>query len=126
MFAWLPRVYLNQRGDYWDYEIVLRRRDFSDFSNRIQIIVRKTPADATVPAEVLAFQAQDYLNNVELIKTTADEVYFDRLSSLAREITASFNGLDAENQEILLQVLENAPQLHRELQSLGKFAENHR
>lgn len=125
MFAWLPRIYLTQRGEYWEFEIVIKRRDFSDFSNRIQILVKRTPAEAPASVEHIAAMADDYLHNLELVRTQSEEIYFDRLTSLAREINLFFPTLSAQDRDAILLQLKAAPQLTRELTATSNFIQIH-
>lgn len=125
MFAWLPRIYLNKSGDFWNFEVIVRRRDFSDFSNRIQILVKRTPDETPASAELLASLADDYQHNQMLAQKQADEVYFNRLTSLAREINRFYFDLSEDEKASLLKKLETAPQLLRELSSREKFREIH-
>lgn len=125
MFAWLPRIYLNKSGDFWNFEVIVRRRDFSDFSNRIKILVKRTPDETPASPELLATLAEDYLQNQKLAQKQADEVYFNRLTSLAREINRFYFDLETSDRSTLLHKLENAPQLLRELNSSEKFRQLH-
>jgi hypothetical protein len=123
MFAFLPRIYLNKRGDFWDLEVVLRRRDFSDFSNRIEILVNRTPEAA--PAEFVVALAKDYAAQQILMNNERKEAYIDRLCSLAREINLFYANLDAEAKESISEILKDSPQILRELQISEKFSDLH-
>ncbi|MFZ5949819.1 MAG: hypothetical protein ACOYXC_03885 [Candidatus Rifleibacteriota bacterium] len=125
MFAWLPRVYLNQRGNYWDFEIVIKRRDFSDFSNRIQILVTRTPPEAPASLEYALAQAVDYNNNIMMLEKNRDELLLARLESLAREIRQAYIALPLEAREQLLSTIE-ADVLKGELQDISSFELNHK
>ncbi len=123
MFAFLPRIYLNKRGDFWDLEVVLRRRDFSDFSNRIEILVNRTPQAA--PAEFVLALASDYVAQQKLMNKEKEENYIDRLSSLAREINFFYSNLNTDEQEAISEILKESPQILRELKISEKFSDLH-
>ncbi|MEW6712373.1 MAG: hypothetical protein AB1403_21320 [Candidatus Riflebacteria bacterium] len=124
MFAWLPRVYLNQRGNYWDFEIVIKRRDFSDFSNRVQILVTRKPEQAPASVEYALSQAVDYGNTMKMLEKSHDEILVGRLESLAREIKQAFIELPPDSRQQIISVIDNHV-LIRELKNISSFEEHH-
>lgn len=81
LWAFAPRVYLTDRGDYWALEVVIRRRDMGNsFSCRVELEVPRDPPAPPPPATETLSLAEahdlvaDYQRQLEWLREmTADD-----------------------------------------------------
>ncbi len=129
MFSFLPKIYLSDSGTDWRFEVVVKRRDMREFSNNIDILVKRTPAEippATPTARVAALElARDYVANLELAARFRDgasvETLQTRFESIARDLHALLPVLSAEEREEVIRTLPAQNPLTKELKAVGAF-----
>jgi len=131
LYAFAPRVYLNASGDYWRFEIVVKRRDMNSmFINLFEIMIERDPVAAPPATAELVALAADYSRNLELAAAARSEdetlLLQSRLESNAAQITENFAGLSADDQnEVLAQLVQESP-LARALKGIAAFENLHR
>ncbi|HQB83617.1 MAG TPA: hypothetical protein PLR50_08980, partial [Candidatus Rifleibacterium sp.] len=130
-YAFAPRVYLTAAGDYWRFEIVVKRRDMNSmFMNRFEIMIARDPVATPPTTAELASLATDYSRNLELAAAarSADETLLlqSRLESNAAQIIENFADLSADDQNEVLTRLAHECPLTRTLKGIATFENLHR
>ncbi|HNS10770.1 MAG TPA: hypothetical protein PKN29_13790 [Candidatus Ozemobacteraceae bacterium] len=131
LYAFAPRVYLTSNGDYWRFEIVVKRRDMNSmFINRFEIMIERDPVVAPPATAELIALAGDYSHNLELAAAARSEdetlLLQSRLESNAAQIIANFASLSADDQnEVMAQLTRESP-LTRTLKGIAAFENLHR
>ena len=131
LYAFAPRVYLTAAGDYWRFEIVVKRRDMNSmFMNRFEIMIARDPVATPPTTAELASLATDYSRNLELAAAarSADETLLlqSRLESNAAQIIENFADLSADDQNEVLTRLAHECPLTRTLKGIATFENLHR
>lgn len=124
-----PKSLLNASGDYWRFEIVVKRRDMNSmFINLFEIMIERDPVAAPPAAAELVALAADYSRNLELAAAARSEdetlLLQGRLESNAAQITENFAGLSADDQNEVLAVVKESP-LARTLKGIAAFENLH-
>ncbi len=130
LYAFAPRVYLSANGDYWRFEIVVKRRDMNSmFINRFEIMIERDPIIAPPATAELVALAADYSRNLELAAAarSADETLLlqSRLESNAAQIIGAFAAISADDQTSIISCLKHEDVLRRTLKNMQTFAEIH-